>query len=169
MVAQPHEVAWYRAIYNRLGANRYYFVMDFWSLPQEEVAVTAVAGDKALPDVTIATLPAAAVVIKACAMFKFRIVENTNVAANSLDLAQEIQVRDDSPSAWIDAINFVDDMFSLAASTRESGDVQIGSINVAATVDGNDTYNLQWDEAKANLANIQFNDVQTGLRIWYTI
>ena len=143
--------------------------MDFWSVPQEEVAVTAGAGDKALPDVTVADLPAGATVVRAVAMFKFRMVENTNAGANSLSGAQEIQVRDDSPSAWTDAINFVASQFSLAASTREGGDVLIGAIDVAATVDGNDTYNLQWDEAVAALANLQFNDVQVGLRIWYSI
>lgn len=143
--------------------------LDFWSVPQEEVAVTAAAGDKSLPDVTVAGLPAGATIVKAVCMFKFRMVENTNVAANKLDGAQEIQVRDDSPSAWIDAINFVDDMFSLEAETREGGDVMIGAIDVSATVDGNDTYNFQWDEAVADLANINFNDVQVGIRIWFSI
>jgi hypothetical protein len=149
--------------------SRQLFSMDFWSVPQEEVALTAGAGDKALPDVTIANLPAGATIVRAFAMFKFRMVENTNGAANKLNGAQEIQVRDDTPSAWIDAINFVDDQFSIAATTREGGDVIIGAINLSATVDGNDTYNFQWDEAIADLANIQFNDVQVGLRIWYSI
>jgi len=143
--------------------------MDFWSVPQEEVAVTAGAGDKALPDVTVADLPTGATIVRAFAMFKFRMVENTNVAANKLDGAQEIQVRDDSPSAWIDAINFVDDQFTLAANAREGGDVVMGAIDISGTVDGNDTYNLQWDEAVADLANINFNDIQVGLRIWFSI
>jgi hypothetical protein len=102
-------------------------------------------------------------------MFKFRMVENTNAGANKLNGAQEIQVRDDTPSAWIDAINLVDDQFSLAATTREGGDVLIGAIDVAATVDGNDTYNFQWDEAVADLDGINFNDVQVGIRIWFSI
>lgn len=148
---------------------RQLFSMDFWSVPQEEVAVTAVAGDKALPDVTVSDLPAGAVVVKATAMFKFRIVENTNVAANSLSGAQEIQVRTDAPGAWTDAINFVAAQFGLAASTREGGDVVIGAIDVAGTVAANDTYNFQWDEAIAAQANLQFNDVQVGLRIWYSV
>jgi hypothetical protein len=151
------------------GIPRILCSMDFWSVPQEEVAITAGAGDKALPDVTIVGLPAGATIVRAFAMFKFRMVENTNVAANKLNAAQEIQVRDDTPSAWIDAINFVDDQFSIAASTREGGDVIIGAINLSATVDGNDTYNFQWDEAVADLANLQFNDVQVGLRIWFSI
>lgn len=149
--------------------DRQLFTMDFWSTPQEEVAVTNAAGDKALPNVTVADLPAGAVVVRAIAFFKFRMVENTNAGANKLNGAQEIQVRDDTPSAWIDGINFADDMFSLEAETREGGDVIIGAIDVSATVDGNDTYNFQWDEAVADLDGINFNDVQVGLRIWYSV
>lgn len=145
------------------------FQVDFWSVPQEEVAVTAVAGDLALPDVTVAGLPTGSTVVRAVAMFKARVIENTNGAVNKLNGAQEIQVRDDTPGAWADAINFVDDQFGIAASTREGGDVLVGALDLSATVDGNDTYNFQWDEAVADQANLQFNDVQVGLRIWYRV
>jgi hypothetical protein len=156
-------------VYDHRTRAQQLLTIDCWSVPQEEVAVTAGAGDTALPDVVVAALPVDAVVVKAIAMFKFRIVENTNVAANALAGAQEIQVRDDSPSAWVDAINLVDNMFTLAGETREGGDVLIGAIDVSATVDGNDTYNLQWAQAVADMANLQFNDVQVGLRIWYRL
>ena len=149
--------------------GRQLVTLDFWSLPQEEVQVTNVAGDKTLPDITIAGIPSGAVIIKAAVMFKARALENTNAAANKLNGAQEIQIRDDSPGAWVDAINFLDDMFSIAPSTREGVGVFIGSIDVSATVLGNDTYNLQWDEAVADVANLQFNDAQVGIRIWYSI
>jgi hypothetical protein len=149
--------------------GRQLFIMDFWSVPQEEVALTAGAGDKALPDVSIAGLPAGTTIVRACAIFKFRMVENTNAGVNKLNGAQAIQVRDDTPSAWIDAINFLDDQFGLAATTREGGDVAIGAINLSATVDGIDTYNFQWHNGVADVANLQFNDVQVGLRIWYSI
>ncbi len=168
-------MSWLDTLWDRLTAaragyldnlNRQVSPLDFWSNPQEELAIPAVAADQALPDIVV-SLPAGAVVVRAVVMFKFRAVENTNAGANKLSGAQEIQIRDDTPSAWIDAINLLDDMFSLAASTREGGDVFIGDIDVSATVDGDDTYNLQWDEAVADLASIQFNDVQVGLRIWY--
>jgi hypothetical protein len=143
--------------------------VDFWSTPQEEVAVTNVAGDKSLPSVVVADLPAGATIVRAIAMFKYRVIENTNVAANKLSGAQEIQVNDSAATGWVDGINFVDDQFGMAASTIQGGDVFIGAIDIASRVDGNDTYSFQWDEATADLANIQFNDVQTGLRIWYSI
>jgi len=153
----------------RTGQLRELYCIDFWSVPQEEVAIPAVAADQALPNVTVAGIPAGVTITRVIAMVKFRVVENTNVAANKLSGAQEIQVRDDTPGAWADAINFVDDMFGLAASTREGGDVYIGAIDLSATVDGNDTYNFQWDEALADLAAINLNDVQIGLRIWYLV
>ena len=150
--------------------DRQLFMMDFWSVPQEEVVVPAGAADLGLPDVVIAGLPAGAAIVRAVAMFKFRIVENINAAANKLAGAQEIQVDDSAVTGWIDAINFIDDMFSIAAGPlRESGDVIIGAIDIAARVDGNDTYSFQWDEAVADLATINFNDVQTGIRIWYSV
>jgi hypothetical protein len=148
------------------------FVMDFWSSPQEEVQLTDVAApgtDVALPDVTIADLPAGATIVRAIAMFKFRMVENTNAGANALQGNQYIQVRDDTPGTWRDSILMIDDMFTLAASTREGGDVIIGAVDIAVEVDGNDTYNFQWAESLIDLANLQFNDCQVGLRIWYSV
>ncbi|MDD5486242.1 MAG: hypothetical protein PHW65_01620 [Dehalococcoidales bacterium] len=138
--------------------------MDFWSTPEDAIDVDAVATDIALPDVVVSGLPGT--VVRAVAMLKFRMVRETSGGANALDGAQEIQVRDDSPSAWLDAINLIADQFTLAADANEGGDVLIGSIDVKATVDGDDTYNFQWDEALADADDITFNDIQVGLRIW---
>ena len=146
-----------------------YPLMDFWSLPQEEVYVTNAAGDKSLPSVTVADLPAGATVIRAIAMFKFRSCEEVSSGVNKLSGAQEIQVKETAAGAYIDAINLVDDQFTLAADAREGGDVFIGAIDVTGEVDGNGTYDFQWDEALADADGIKFNDVQCGLRIWYSI
>jgi len=142
--------------------------MDFWSLPQEEVQLTSGAGDKTLPDVTVAGIPTGATITRVVALLRFRVIENTFAGGNSLSNAQEIQVRDDSPSAWADAINFVDGMFAFTAASREGGLILEGAIDIKATVDGNDGYNFQWDEAIAAQNNLQFNDVQVGLRIYFT-
>jgi len=153
------------------------FTMDFWSEGLEEVQIgDGVAGATvALPDLTVAGLPAGATIVRAIVMFKFRMIENTNAAGNRLNGAtvaltsQVIQIRSDAPTAYVDAINFVDDYFTLAATTREGGDVQVGQVNVAATVDENDTYELRWLLARADLDFINFNDCQVGLRIWYSV
>jgi len=146
--------------------------MDFWSNPVEEKAVTAAQVTAAVgAAVVVAELPAGATIVRAIVMMKFRMVENTNVAENSLDCTavQPIQVDDSADTGWVTAIDFVDEQFKLAASTRESGDVLIGDNDVAARVDGNDTYDFQWLNARAHLANIQFNDIQMGIRIWYSV
>lgn len=157
------------------STGRQLFSMDFWSDPVEEEQLAAAAGTIALADVTVADLPAGATVVRAIAMFKFRMIENTNAAANKLNGAtvaatsQVIQVDDSAVTGFVDAINFVDDQFGLAGSTRESGDVCIGSVDIAARVNANDTYSFRWLLGRADLDFLNFNDVQTGLRIWYSV
>jgi hypothetical protein len=148
---------------------------DFWSDPLEEAQINAAGVTVSLPVVTIDSIPAGATILRAIAMFKFRMVGNTNAAANKLNggtaaaTSQVIQVRDDTPGAWIDAINFADDQFGLDAETREGGDVCIGSINISSIVSGNDGYEFQWLLGRADLDFISFNDVQVGIRVWYSV
>lgn len=155
--------------------DRQLFSMDFWSDPQEELSIPAIAGTQVLPSVTVADLPAGATIVRAIAMVKFRAIENTNVAANKLDGAtvaatsQVVQVDDSAATGFVDAINFVDDQFGLALSTRENGDILIGSIDISARVDGNDIYDFRYLLAKADLDAINWNDLQTGLRIVYSV
>ena len=148
---------------------------DFWSNPIEEAQVNAAGVTVTLPGVTMDSIPAGATILRAIAMFKFRMVENTNAAANKLNggtvasTSQVIQVRNDTPGAWGDAINFVDDQFGLAAEAREGGDVCIGSIDISDIVDGNGGYEFQWLLGRADLDFISFNDVQMGIRVWYSV
>lgn len=160
----------------KTSRDRQLFSMDFWSDPMEEVQVAAAAGTLAItPTVTVADLPAGATIVRATAMFKFRMIENTYDGVNKLDggtvaaTSQVIQVKETAAGAYIDAINFVDDQFTLTALAREGGDVLIGSIDVSAQVDGNDSYTFQWLLAKADQDFINFNDVQVGLRIFYSV
>ncbi|MDD5082512.1 MAG: hypothetical protein PHU08_03965, partial [Dehalococcoidales bacterium] len=149
--------------------------MDFWSGTLEEAQVNAAGVTVALPGVTVNGIPTGATVLRAVAMFKFRMVENTNAAANKLnggtvaDTSQVIQVRDDAPGAWMDAVSFVDDQFGLDAETREGGDVCIGSVDISSIVDGNDGYEFRWLLGRADLDFINFNDVQVGIRVWYSV
>ncbi|MDD4986817.1 MAG: hypothetical protein PHQ43_13785, partial [Dehalococcoidales bacterium] len=148
--------------------------MDFWSLPQEEIQIDGAGITVSLPAVTVEGLPDGATVLRAIAMLKFRMVENTNAAANSLDggtvagTSQVIQVRNDSPGDWNDAIAFADGQFGLEGEIREGGDVCIGSIDIAGTVIVNDIYEFQWLLGKANLDFLNFNDMQLGIRVWYS-
>ena len=150
------------------GSKRSVIVQDFWSAYQEEVAVTGTATDISMPSVTIASLPSGATVNKVIALVKFRVIEDTSGSANKLSGAQNIQVKKSTSSTWVDAIALIDDLFGIAASTREGGDAIIGLTDVSAEVTGNATYNFQWASAIADGANLNFNDVQIGLRVEYS-
>lgn len=144
------------------------FSIDYWSVPKVSVVVPIAAASQALPDVVVAALPAGMVVVKATAMFKFRMLGNAGVA-NKLTNAQHIQIQKDGAGGFADAISLVDDQFGIGAATREGGDVVVGDHNVVAKVDADATYNFQWTDAIADVAALTFYDVQTGLRIWYSI
>jgi len=149
--------------------GRMLFTMDFWSDTQEELLINATAGDKTLPDVAVAELPGGATIVRAIAMFKFRMVENVFDGANAINVAQHIQVRDSTPGTWRDAISIADNLFNFAAKAREGGDILIGDHDIAVEVDEIATYNFQWHDAAADQISLNFNDIQCGLRIWYSV
>jgi len=148
---------------------------DFWSDPVEEIQINAAGVTVSLPAVTIDGLPDDATILRAIAMFKFRMVENANAAANKLNggtvagTSQVIQVRDDTPGTWGDAVQFTDEQFGIEGEIREGGDVCIGSIDISSIVVGNDIYEFQWLLGKAILDFLDFNDVQVGIRVWYSV
>jgi len=150
---------------------------DFWSetVDEAEVEIDAAGETKELPAVTIEKIPSGASVLRAVAMFKFRMLGNTNAGANRLnggtvpETSQVIQVRDDTPGAWGDAINFVDSQYAIEGETREGGDVCFGTIDVSNIVDGNGVYEFQWLLARPLLNYMLFCDVQMGIRVWYSV
>lgn len=140
----------------------------FWSDIEDAITITAGAVDTNLPDIVVAGLPANFTILRVTAGIKIRAIENTNAAANKLNGAQNIVIKD-SAAAWgaaIPAINLADDQWAVAANTREMGDVQEGDLNLSATVDANDTYNLRFEDAIADVANLVLNDVAVYLKIW---
>lgn len=148
--------------------------MDFWSDLVATVTVTATAADISLPNVTVEDIPAGATVLRAEVMMKFRTIKDTSTADNKLDdgggaTTPAIQVRADTPGTYIDGIKVVDSTLAVVASTIEGGDFWIGNIDVSSEVDGNDTYNLQWDDAEADGNNLILNDVMVGLRVYWTL
>ncbi len=141
----------------------------YWSVPQLTVVVPAGAANQALPDVVMDIMPASAVVVKAMAIFKYRSLTNAG-AANKLNGAQHIQIQKGGAGGYADAISLIDDQFTVAAAAVDApGDVIIGDHNVVAKVTANGTYNFQWTSANADIAGLTFNDVQIGLRIWYSV
>jgi hypothetical protein len=144
-------------------ANRLTSELRFKSLPQETLTIPAVAADTAVPSIVVGTIPAGAAVVQAAAWFKYR--KLTAAAASALAGAQTMQIQKGA-GGWNDAINFIDNQYTLAAAAEEGGDVIFGIINLAAVVTGNDTYNFRWHDAVADSALV-FTGIQLGLEVVY--
>ena len=150
---------------------------DFWSetLDEADVEIDAAGETKDLPPVIVEKIPDGALVLRAVAMFKFRMIENTNADPNRLNggtvplTSQVIQVRDSAPGEWGDAINFVDSQYAIEGETREGGDVCFGALDISDIVIRNGIYEFQWLLARPLLDYMLFCDVQMGVRVWYSL
>jgi len=141
--------------------------LDFWSDLIEEVQLTAAAVDIGLAQMVVA-LPAGVTIERVVLMFMCRAIENTNVAANQIEATvQQIQVEKQVGGVWTAGIDILQGSIRVAASTREMGMVLIGDNDIKAEVSANGTYACQWDAAEATLANLNFNDVQVGMRVYF--
>jgi len=148
--------------------------MDFWSDDEVEIDITDAAQD--LPagsiDVVVGDLPTGIALVRVVAMLKVRAIENTSAGgANALDGAQALRVKKSTGTWGVDdlaAINLPADLWTVAASTRESGDALVGDNDVKSEVDGDATYNLRFENALADRDALRLNDVLIGLRIFFT-
>ena len=146
--------------------------IDFWSDTVGEIDLPAVVADINLPNVVVGGLPSGTLA-KVVAILKVRTLENTTPGgSHAIKGAQAIRIKE-STGAWgvddVVAIDLADNMWTVAASTRESGDVLIGDNDVKSKVVGNGTYNLRFVNALVDLANLRLNDVQSGIRFYYTL
>ncbi len=146
--------------------------LDFWSNSDDVISLPAVAADIDLPNVVVSGIPTGVALVRVVAILKVRAIENTNAGgANAIVGAQAIRVKK-STGAWgvddLAAIDLPDNLWTVAASTRESGDVLVGDNDVKSEVDGDGTYNLRFENALVDLASLQLNDVLIGLRFYFT-
>lgn len=146
--------------------------ITFWSDTEDQIALTQASADFNLPDVVVSGLPTGISLTRVVAILKIRAIENTNAGgANAINGACTIQVKKSTGTWGVDdvaAINLTDDMWNVAASTRESGDVVIGDNDVKSEVDGNATYNLRFEDVAVDLDNLQLNDILVGLMFFFT-
>lgn len=145
--------------------------MDFWGDITEELQLTSVLQANLAfgGNVVIAGIPAGATITRVVVMFLWRALENTHATiANKLQGAQNIEVNF-AGGAFIDAIALADDLFGVAIATREMGSALLGAIDVKATVTGNGTCTFRIDAARADQNNLQFNDLQMGIRVYFTV
>jgi len=146
--------------------------VDSWSTPNNQIDLPAVAAARDFPSVTVSGLPTGITIQKVIAMLKVRAIENTNAGgSNAIVGAQTINIKT-AAGAWgtndIAAIDLVDNEWTLAASTREMGDVKIGARDVKSVVSRNGTYDFRNLAAQVDLASLRLNDVIMGLRVYFT-
>jgi len=143
-------------------------VYPFWSDSDDVIDLPVVAAPIALPSVVVNGLPAGMTLERVDVILKVRAIENTNAGGpNAIQGAQVIQVQKGA-GAWVTAINLPDNLWTVAASTREAGDVLVGDNDVKATVDGDGTYNFRLPAALVDLAVLRLNDVLVGLRFFFS-
>jgi len=160
------------AVATQASMDRKVSCMTWWSDIDDVINLTTDGVDIPLPDVVVAGIPSGATLVRAVAIIKVRAIENKSSSGpNAINGAQSIRVKK-STGAWgtddVAAIDLADNQWSVAASTREFGDVQTGDNDVKSEVDGNATYNLRFENPIVDYATLQLNDVQVGIRIWFT-
>lgn len=147
--------------------------MMFLSVIDNYIALPAVAADVNLPNVVISGIPAGATIDKVLCFLIVRAIENSSGAGiNAIQGTQYIRIKK-STGAWgvddVAAIQLIDNMWMVAASTREFGDV-IGGDNardVSSEVDGNGTYNLRFENADVDISFLELWDVQVLIKVWF--
>lgn len=141
-----------------------------WSLYTTTVQLTAVATNLALPSITMGGMPDNATVTYAQMLLKARKIENTNALANYVSGAQNLQALLTGGSTWTTGIALSGGEFAVGASSSEAGDVMMGSEDISAQIPANGiVITFQWALALAAQANLNFIDVQTGIRVDYQV
>lgn len=145
------------------------YTKDFWSDVEDEVILTDGALDTSLGTISVEGLPSNIVITRVVLILKVRAIEDTSGIDNAIASGQTIQVQR-SGGAWANAIDMVANMWAVAASTREVGDVVIGDYDIKDTVNEEDrTYNVQWASAQALGADLQLNDILVGFRMFWEV
>lgn len=147
--------------------------LDFWSDSADVIDLGTPAADVNLPDVVVSGLPAGVAMVRVVAILKVRAIENTSSSgANAISGAQAIRVMKSTGTTWgvddVAAIDLPNNLWTVAASTRESGDVLIGDNDVKGEVDEDATYNLRFEDSLVDYDSLRLNDVLVGLRFYFT-
>ena len=144
--------------------------IDFWSETDDVLNLPAAATDVGLPDVAVSDLPPGTSVVRVVAILKCRVIENTNAGGvNAINGVQSIRIKPVSGVWGVDdtaAIDLADNLWTVAASTREMGDLLIGSNDLKSVVTGPGSYNFRFENARVDLDYLRLNDVMVGLRLY---
>lgn len=140
------------------------------SLITPTLSLVTLAGDKPLGNITIMGLPTGATVKHIFMQLKCQAIENTNVAANNLNGAQNIQAQNGA-GALLTGIAFAGGEYTMpAVSGRLAGDIIEGTTDLVALAPANgDVINFQWTQALAVQNNLNLYSIQITLKLWYSV
>lgn len=139
-----------------------------WSPYLNQAALSTTPTDISLGSIIISGLPTGAVVVKAYMFVKFSTKENTASVDNSISGAQNIQAQKHTSGTWVTGISFAGGEYATPAATREGGDVFMATADISSQIPANgDQVDFQWAQALAVGDNLNFNDIQVGLRVFY--
>ena len=143
-------------------------IMPLASVYLPQLVLVNAPFDRALPNITIAGIPAGAIVTRALAMITFRNVFNTNVAVNSVSGVQNIQCQNTTTGGPLTTVfSFVGGELSTDPASYSGGDVLIGQSDFSAQITANgDVIAFQWTQALAAQPNFNINDIQIIVRLW---
>lgn len=151
--------------------------MDFWSNQDNVVTLTAggETGTVSLPDVVVAGIPANTTIIRVVALLKIGLIRDTSGSDNNVDVATgHVEVQKGGSGGYVTAIDIPNSSWSIivANSSERGGDGIIGDNDLGPNgenkVDGNGTYNFQFDDIGA-IGDLELHDVLVGLRIFFTV
>jgi hypothetical protein len=164
-------------------APRYW--RDQWCAKNAVVAsleFTNTAADKDFPSVVVPSsfLPSGATVLAVNLILKWRKMMEDSGSENYINAASKAIRAKISTGAWgtddIVAMTFTNGMWKVAASATEGGDVLISTEDIKAVVTGvAATYNFRSEQTNRTDALVMLGDgmtlydVETGLRVWYTV
>jgi hypothetical protein len=131
------------------------------------VVLPAVSVNLILPSVVV-NIPADVTIDRVIAAIAWRKQVDSSAAVNAINTAQQIRVRDDTPGTYRNAITLADNSLETASSATEGGLMLLGDSDISAEVDGDDTYEFQWQDAEVDGASLTLHDVQTYIIVEYT-
>ncbi len=138
------------------------------SAVQPTVVLPAAAASLILPDVVVDSLPSGITIGRVIAAVSWRKQVDSSGGLNAINTAQQIQVRDDTPGTFRDAITISDNSLETVASATEGGLMLFGDSDISIEVDAVDTYEFQWQNAEVDGASLTLHDFQTYLIVEYT-
>lgn len=142
--------------------------IDLWS-GFDVIEIDTTESTKALPSITIAGVPEESTLIRAVAVIKFRTLSEWADHDAALREAQQIQARKAIDGFWVTGIELLNNQLRCPASAREFGDVLIGTQDIAGQVPPNgEVIEFQWLNARVWDGELHLEDLQMGVRIWFT-